>query len=114
MKEKLKKWQLKVMKGTRYITEVLQPKLEETKQSLATQVAELKKEIKALNKAKDRVKFFEDEIKEEQEGGRRWPGRSSRRRRRKSRRKSKRKKSKKKKRRRKRKRTKKRRRKRRR
>lgn len=48
------------------------------------------------------------------DGGRRWPGRSSRRRRRKSRRKSKRRKSKKKKRKRKRKRTKKRRRKRRR
>ena len=118
MNEELKKWQLKVMKGTKYITEDLEPKLEETKQSLAKQVAELKKEIKDLNEAKDRVKFLKNIIKEpvirEEHGGRRWPGRSSRRRRRKSRRKSKRRKSKKKKRRRKRKRTKKRRRKRRR
>tara|TARA_Y100000389_G_scaffold187678_1_gene209369 strand:- start:744 stop:1049 length:306 start_codon:yes stop_codon:yes gene_type:complete len=53
-------------------------------------------------------------IRGEEQGGRRWPGRSSKRRRRKSRRKSKRRKSRKKKRRRKRKRTKKRRRKRRR
>ena len=55
-----------------------------------------------------------DDIVRDGQGGKRWPGRSSRRRRRKSRRKSKRRKSRKKKRRRKRKRTKKRRRKRRR
>jgi len=59
------------------------------------------------------TKMHEQMMRQEQ-GGRRWPGRSSRRRRRKSRRKSKRRKSKKKKRKRKRKRTKKRRRKRRR